>query len=468
MVLAVERGKKLLGEKIFQRVINYLEKDPYKNLDNVLDLIQKAPIASHHKDFFKSVKEQIEENPAKREYVKRIFDNISHTAMKGALLNFFMNSMILGVPKQYKWAEKLGVDVPYTILIDPTSQCNLNCVGCWAGAYEHYDSLSFEEVDRIVTEAKELGIYMISMSGGEPYLWPEIFKLFEKHDDVVFMTYTNGTTITKNRAKKLGELGNVSPVISIEGGREATDGRRGEGVFDKIMSAMDYLRNEGVPFGFSVTLTRENCEGVMSDEFIDLMIEKGALYGWSFHYIPIGKDPDFSLMLSPEQRKWLLDEVRRLREEKPIQFADFWNDGSAMQGCVAGGRRYFHITAKGDVEPCAFVHFACDNIKDKSLKEILQTPIFKAYQKRQPFSNNMLRPCPLIDVPNSLREIIEESGAEPTHPGADAVLEGMEAKQLEQIASKWEEISETEELKERAEDCRQVDEDECKKIGSQV
>ncbi len=468
MVLAVDRGKRLLGEKIFQKVIRYLEKDPHNNFDKVLDLVQKAPIASHHKDIFKSMKTQIENNPAKREYVKRIFDNISPIARRGALLNFFMNSMILGVPKQYQWSEILGVDVPYAILIDPTSQCNLNCVGCWAGAYANYDSLSFEEVDRIVTEAKELGIYMIAMSGGEPYLWPHIFKLFEKHDDVVFMTYTNGSTITKNRAKKLGELGNVSPAISLEGGREFTNARRGEGMFDRVMSAMNNLKEEGVPFGFSITITSENCKEVMSDEFIDLMIEKGALYGWSFHYIPIGKDPDFSLMLSGEQRKWLLNEVRRLREEKPIQFADFWNDGSAMKGCIAGGRRYFHITARGDVEPCAFIHFANDNIKGKSLKEILQTPIFKSYQKRQPFSENTLQPCPLIDVPHALREIVEESGANPTHPGADDILEGINAGRIQTIASEWEQITKKEQLMENVEDCRQVDLDECKRIGNHL
>ncbi|UMZ72912.1 radical SAM protein [Natranaerofaba carboxydovora] len=468
MALPLERGKRLLGEKIFQQVINYLEKDPYNNLNTVLDLVQKAPVASHHKEIFMSMKEQIENSHVKQEYVRRIFDNISSRALRGTVLNFFLNSMLLGVPKQYRWAEELGVDVPYAILIDPTSRCNLNCIGCWAGAYDNYDALTFEEVDRIITEAKELGIYLIAMSGGEPYLWPDIFKLFEKHDDVVFMTYTNGTLFNKKRAKKLGELGNVSPAISIEGWREVTDYRRGEGTFDKIMQAMDNLREEGVPFGFSVTLTSKNCEEVMTSDFIDLMVEKGALYGWSFHYIPIGKDPDFSLMLSAEQRRWLVDQVRRLREEKPIQFADFWNDGVAMQGCIAGGRRYFHITSKGDVEPCAFIHFSTDNIKGKSLKEVLQTPLFKSYQKRQPFSDNMLRPCPLIDVPHQLREIIKESGAEPTHPGADDVLKGMEAEKMEKVAASWEEVAEKESLKESVENCRRVDPDECKRIGDNL
>lgn len=433
-----ERAKKFLGDKVFQRALSYLEKDPYNNLVKTIDMIQKAPITSNHRQMLQDAKNQLQNDPVKKEYLNRIFNNVSSRVQHKGLVNLFLNAMLMGVPKQNNMASELGVSVPFTILIDPTSRCNLNCFGCWAGAYERHNTLSFEEVDRIIREGKELGIYFIALSGGEPFMWPRLFELFRRHYDVSFLVYTNGTLINEKVAGRLEELGNVSPAISLEGNRETTDARRGRGVYDKVMQAMDNLKNAGVPFGFSITMTRENCEEVMSHEFIDRMIEKGALYGWSFHYIPIGGEPDFSLMLTAEQRAWLIKKVREIRSNKPLQIVDFWNDGSLPQGCIAAGRRYFHITAKGDIEPCAFIHFAVDNIKNKPLKEAIKTPIFKAYQKRQPFSENMFRPCPLIDVPKALRDIIQESGARPTHPGAEVVLDGVEAQKLSEVAKQWE------------------------------
>ncbi|NLC11496.1 MAG: radical SAM protein [Firmicutes bacterium] len=418
-------------------MISYMRKNPLENLPRLFDLALKAPIAPQHREQVKSIKEGYENNPVIQQYVTRILKEVDPSVQEGLLVNFFINAVLIGIPRQRKLSEELGVNVPFTILIDPTSNCNLRCRGCWAGAYEKHQSLSLEEMDRIVTEAKSLGIHFIVFSGGEPLLWPHLLDLCQKHKDVAFMLYTNGTLIDKAMAAGMRQAANMSPVISIEGPREYTDERRGQGVFDKIMQAMDNLRREGVAFGFSLTVTRKNCHVVFSDDFIDLMIAKGALYGWSFHYIPIGSDPDFSLVLTPEQRSYLVERVREIRATKPIQVADFWNDGHLTGGCIAGGRRYFHITASGAVEPCAFVHFSLENIQGKSLKEVLGSKIFKAYQARQPLSENLLRPCPLIDVPQALREIVAESGARPTHEGADSILKGEHKEALDQIAAAW-------------------------------
>jgi len=270
-------------------------------------------------------------------------------------------------------------------------------------------------------------------------MWKHLPELCRKHYDVAFMIYTNGTLIDEKAARWMREVGNITPAISLEGGREVTDERRGKGVYDKIMAGMDHLRANGVAFGFSMTITRENADHAYSDQFVDHIIEKGALYGWSFHYIPIGSNPDFSLMITPEQRAALIERVRHIRTNRPIQVADFWNDGELTQGCIAGGRRYFHITASGDVEPCAFVHFAADTIKGKSLKEVLANPLFKEYQKRHPFSGNLLRPCPLIDTPENLREMVGESDARPTHEGADTILYDEVAAEMDSVAGAWKE-----------------------------
>ena len=436
-MMGMEAAKRYFGEKMFNQLFSYLKNNPLNNLDRLYEISNKAPLMPDHKEKARKIKEAIDQNPAIREYVEKIFNNVDENVQQHLLVNFFINSSVVGIPRQRKLSDELGFNIPFTILVDPTSNCNLKCKGCWAGEYEKHHQLEFEEMDRLVQEAKELGIYFIVMSGGEPMMWPHLFDLCEKHKDVAFMLYTNGTLIDQEKARKMRDAGNITPAISVEGGREATDNRRGNGVFDKIMLAMDNLRENGVIFGFSITITRDNYQEAFSEEFIDLMIEKGCLYGWSFHYIPIGRNPDFSLMITPEERASLVNRVIEIRNNKPIQIADFWNDGNLTQGCIAGGRRYFHINASGEVEPCAFVHFAIDNIRNKPLKEILDNPLFKAYQKRQPFSHNLLRPCPIIDNPEELREIVEESRAYPSHPGADDIIKEPNARKLDEIAENW-------------------------------
>ena len=439
MPKSMDFGKRFFGEKLFEGIAGYMKNDPEKNLDRIVGLLEKAPVAAHHKAYARLIRDHIQNNPATKQYIHRIIGELDKNIHNGLLVNLLINASLAGLPKQMESAKNLGYSVPYTILIDPTSRCNLSCKGCWAGAYDKHNSLSFNEVDRIVSEAKELGIYFIVMSGGEPTIWPHLSELCRKHSDVAFMIYTNGTLIDENMAGWMRETGNISPTISIEGSPETTDRRRGEGVYDRIMKAMDNLRENGVAFGFSVTATTENCEEILSDQFIDLMIDKGAIYGWSFHYIPIGSTPDFSLMLRPKQRAAMADRAKQIRSSKPILVVDFWNDGELTHGCIAGGKRYFHITATGDVEPCAFVHFAADNIKGKSLKEVLGNPLFRAYQGYQPFSENMLRPCPLIDFPEKLRSMIDQTSTSPTYKGGDAILYDTPARQIDAVAAAWKE-----------------------------
>ncbi|HLV09390.1 MAG TPA: radical SAM protein [Halanaerobiales bacterium] len=433
-------AKKYAADQTIKQAMKYLEKDPEENFPKILNIAEKLLRRDNHKRGLQAVKERYESTPIIKQYVSKL-NNIAPEYKHGLLMNFFVNAGLFGIPYQYELAKELGAAIPWTILIDPTSACNLNCEGCWAGKYNKSDTLEFETIDRIITEAKELGIYFIVLSGGEPTIYPYLFDLCEKHDDVGFMMYTNGTLIDDDFADKMLEVGNLTPAISIEGFKEKTDARRGEGVYDKIMAAMDRLRERGIIFGASVTTTTENADELFSDEFIDMLIEKGAIYTWSFHYIPIGRNPNLDLMLKPEQRFKLARRVNEIRESKPLFVMDFWNDGTYSQGCIAGGRRYFHINAKGEAEPCAFVHFAVDNVKEKSLKEILQNPLFKSYQKRQPFAENLMCPCPIIDNPQDLRNIVKESGAHPTHDGADEVLKGNTSSFLDELSDIWHDVS---------------------------
>jgi MoaA/NifB/PqqE/SkfB family radical SAM enzyme len=268
-------------------------------------------------------------------------------------------------------------------------------------------------------ECKEMGIYLVMMTGGEPFLRQDLFDLFEKHDDMMFQVYTNATLIDEKMIDRFVALGNVAPAISLEGLREETDGRRGQGQFDRAVQVMDGLKKAGIFFAVSTTQTSQNHDVLTSDAFIDFLVEKGCILLWTFHYVPIGRNPDLSLMVTPEQRCRARERLAYFRTTKPMLFVDFWNDGCLTAGCIAAGRKYFHVNAQGDVEPCIFCHFASDNIKEKSLAEALDSPLFREIRSHQPFSENYFRPCPLIDHPERGREFALQHAKYFTHEGAE-------------------------------------------------
>ena len=177
---------------------------------------------------------------------------------------------------------------------------------------------------------------------------------------------------------------------------------------------MEILRRNRLPFGISCCYTSANCEVIGSEEYMDKMIEMGAKFAWFFTYMPIGKQAVPSLMATAEQREFMYHQLRKFRSTKPLFTVDFWNDGEYVGGCIAGGRAYLHINANGDVEPCAFVHYSDTNIREHTLLEAYQNPLFMGYRRNQPFNKNMLRPCPVLDNPGRLTAIVDQSGAKST------------------------------------------------------
>jgi MoaA/NifB/PqqE/SkfB family radical SAM enzyme len=319
-------------------------------------------------------------------------------------------------------------------------KCNLSCYGCYAGYYQKNAELTFEEIDGALNQAKEMGIHFCVVSGGEPLFHPKIFDIYEKHNDVIFHMYTNGSLIDEKICDRLNKVGNVIPGISIEGYQEETDERRGAGHYDQIMKAMNLLKEAKILFGFSATLTRQNCDLLSSDQFIDFMIEKGCILGWYFMYVPIGREPDLKLMLTPEQRGRQVERLAHLRETKPILLADFWNDGPVVGGCISGGRKYFHINAKGDVEPCVFCHFATHNIRTSSLHDAVNSPMFQSIRCNLPANENLLRPCAIIDKPEISRNAIFEHSAYFTHDGAEIIYENL-APDIDQYAKEYAKVA---------------------------
>jgi len=382
-----------------------------------------------------------------RDFLENLLVNLKLSAEKVSpqvrekiVMNLINNAMIQGQPKRIDFAQKYGISPPNLLVISPTMKCNLRCYGCYAWQYSKKNDLPYDVCNRVIDEANDIGLYFIVITGGEPFCWDKIYDFLERHNDSFFQIYTNGQMIDNKAAERLAELGNALPCISVEGFEKETDERRGKGVWKKIMSAMDALRENGVLFGFSVTATRGNNELVVSDEFIDLFINKGAFIGWYFNYVPIGKEPDMELMPTPEQRDYRRSRIVEIRKTKKIIVADFWNDGPLVNGCMAGGKNYLHVNVNGDVEPCVFVHFAADNIKEKSLIDILTSDFFMAFRKRQPYTENHLRPCSIIDNPYILRDIVAETGAYPTHEGAETIISCL-ARPLDKYASDYKRIA---------------------------
>lgn len=428
--------------KLKQKVKLYTTKTAIKGVLKVLPKISDEKWLSLIKGRVYRLKKKEE-----RDFLENLLINLKRQASKMSprvrekvVMNLINNAMIQGQPKRLAFTGKYGFNPPNLLAISPTMRCNLRCFGCYAWQYSKKNDLSYNVCNRVIDESNNIGLYFFVITGGEPFCWDKLYNFLERHNESFFQIYTNGQLIDDKAAKKLAELGNAIPCISVEGFERETDKRRGKGAWAKIMKAMDLLNENGVLFGFSVTATRANNELVVSDEFVDLFVEKGAFIGWYFNYIPIGKSPDMELMPAPRQRDYRRKKILEIRKNKNIVIVDFWNDGPLVNGCMAGGKNYLHINVNGDVEPCVFVHFAADNIKEKSLMEVLNSDFFKGFRKKQPYTKNHLRPCCIIDNPHVLREIVAETGAYPTHDGAETVI-GCLAKPLDKYADDYKKIA---------------------------
>lgn len=398
-----------------EQAMNYLYKDPQKNMLKLMDWADKFS----HGEFAnqrRTIREAVEnpEHPY-HSYIMKLISSVDQEVLKTVAVNFFINSNLVGWDRQEELRQKYNCNIPWAILLDPTSACNLHCTGCWAAEYGNKLNLSFEEIDDIICQGKDMGVYMYIYTGGEPLVRKkDIIRLCEKHDDCIFLCFTNGTLIDEEFADEMLRVKNFVPAISLEGFGEATDSRRGIGVYERVLSAMEILRSKKLLYGISSCYTRVNWDSITSEEYYDMLIEKGAYFIWYFHYMPVGNDASPELLPTPEQRKQVYRRIRDYRSRKPLFAMDFQNDAEFVGGCIAGGRRYFHINANGDVDPCVFVHYSDSNIREKTLLETMRSPLFQAYHDGQPFNDNMLQPCPMLENPQKLRGIIEETGAAST------------------------------------------------------
>lgn len=418
----VRWSKREAAERVLGRTLAFVGNDPARRSGYVLKAIERIASGEKQTIIREWAQGWFEEGNPGCDFLAAVLSNIHPNVRRRFVARMIVSMLFRDREVGERSMQKYGVNPPYVMLVSPSMRCNYRCEGCYAASYTRKDDMRPEVFDRVLAEAEQIGTNFFSILGGEPFLYPDLLPVIRKHGRSFFQIYSNGSFIDEAEACELVELGNVAPQLSVNGPDEYTDETRGKGAFAQVMRAMDCLRQAGAVFGFSTLVTSRNADMICSEEWIDLLIRKGATYGWLFLYMPVGADCDTSLMPTPEQRNKVRAAMRLYRRTKPIIPLDFWSDGTLTGGCIAGGRLYFHVNHRGDVEPCIFCHFATHNVNSCTVADALGSPFFRAIRERQPFGYNTLLPCPMIDHPGKMWSIIQETGARATHEGAERIF----------------------------------------------
>ena len=265
-----------------KKAFDYIGRDPDKNLPKLMNWVDA--VAGTGPDSF-----QVQRNAFRKvigdpdnnmhKLLWSVWNDIDAGVLKKTFENFVLNAALKGWKQEQKMRTKYNCNIPWAILLDPTSACNLHCTGCWAAEYGNKLNLSFDEIDSIITQGKKLGVYFYIYTGGEPLVRKDdLIAIARKHNDCEFMTFTNSTLIDEQFADNLLSIKNFIPVISVEGFEEATDARRGQGTFNKVVKAMEILKRKHLPFGISCCYTSRNLDSITDDAYFDQMISWGAKF----------------------------------------------------------------------------------------------------------------------------------------------------------------------------------------------
>ncbi len=289
---------------------------------------------------------------------------------------------------------KEGIRIPKALIISVTIKCNLNCTGCYSRGRQADKELSLEEIDRLINEAKALGIFLFLISGGEPFLKDSILDVLCSHNDVLFWIFTNGTLFDKTLADSIKKCKNIFPFFSIEGFKKETDNWRGQGTYDKLMSAMHLSKERNMQFGFSTVLTNRNINTVTQDKFIESMIKEGCKAGIFLDYKHIDRNLPDSFSCSEEKKSYVKNAVDKYSKKDDILLVhqDSWE--MIEGGCCGYGRGILHINSEGFIEPCPMARIPGDNIREKTLKDILKEKSFlKMWQSQSLTGDPAGPPC---------------------------------------------------------------------------
>jgi len=358
-------------------------------------------------------------------YLSNGVENIVRGAIKASLSNPKESIFIAKYSMYSKNSRKLRVEaedrgehIPPFLIASITSQCNLHCKGCYARSNqacvdrEAQNQLTNQEWLEIFNEAKEIGIGFILLAGGEPFMRSDIIKEAGKIPEIIFPIFTNGTMMNEDYIKLFVKYRNLIPILSIEGNEEYTDARRGNGVYQKLIYAMDILKSNKILYGTSVTVTKQNLNEVTTAEFLDKLYSRGCKVVFFIEYVPISKDTEY-MAFENEERERLKEKITGLRNTyEEMIFISFPGDEKTSGGCLAAGRGFFHINSHGGAEPCPFSPYSDTNLKNVSLKDAINSPLFKKLRENNLLVEDHLGGCVLFEREAQVKQLMEDTRAE--------------------------------------------------------
>ncbi len=304
---------------------------------------------------------------------------------------------------------QLGCPIPSVVAISPTMRCNYNCVGCYSRGRPTENEFSREELDTLFTQAEEMGVPTIVLTGGEPLLREDIPNLIRDHKKLFFILITNGSLVTPELALTIANSGNVVPLVSIEGPSQCTDERRNSGAYNTAIRALTYFQQARACFGFAATVIRINQEHVVTEVFLDQMINMGCSLGVFIEYVPCGTNPKLNWLMDEAMRDDLRQQVLEFRRRKPIILLQFPHDEYGVENhCKAAGQTFLHINAQGDVEPCPFVSLSRENIRGKGLITACQSTFMRDIRERPYLLQRQHLACSLFEHGDELARLVQK------------------------------------------------------------
>lgn len=354
-----------------------------------------------------------------QEYMTRGVERVVADSIKATLRNpkesAFMVKFAAATKvasKKRNESKKKGEHIPPFLIASITSQCNLHCEGCYSRCNhatvdtEPVMQLSGEDWNKVFDEASDIGISFILLAGGEPLLRKDVIEAAGTHQDILFPIFTNGTYINDKYFELFDKSRNLIPVMSIEGNQEVTDARRGDGIYNRLIENMDEFKRRGLIFGASVTVTTENIQEVSSDEFIRSLSDRGCKAVIYVEFVPVTEEGQ-NLAPGDKEREYLNKEIARLRGEYPeMVFVSFPGDEKSSGGCIAAGRGFFHINSHGGAEPCPFSPYSDINVREHSLKDVVNSDLFVALRSGDILVDDHQGGCVLYEKRDQVEAIL--------------------------------------------------------------
>ncbi|MGE3780197.1 MAG: radical SAM/SPASM domain-containing protein [Pirellulaceae bacterium] len=332
---------------------------------------------------------------------------------KRLLWKLFWNMGVKGLWSVYRHQQRLrrGQFFPPYLYISIINSCNLRCQGCWVDVSAKQQKIDLPAMNRMISEAKAMGNSFFGLLGGEPFMHAELFDILAAHPDAYFQVFTNGQFIDETAARRLRQLGNVTVLISIEGSEIVSDVRRGRPeVYSRSMTGLRHCLEQRVLTGVCTSLCQSNIDDLLTETWVDRLIEMGVMYTWFHIYRPVGPDAAVELALTPDQQRRARQFVVDMRVKKPIIFIDAYYDADGRALCPMATGFTHHISPWGDIEPCPIIQFAHDSIHDsRPLRQVFNDSEFLRDMRAAAATHT--RGCIVLERPDVIRQLVEKHGA---------------------------------------------------------